>query len=189
MPEHCQYLVADRLGIHRRHDPLTGTRDSLMGLKWWYRVLYSSQLGKKNKSWADGYVYFVVALRRVVLLDEAGRTLDSGSDVLAGDLQVGGELKLQNHLVSVDEGPIPEPLHFASSRPSHAASLPRQEDCGVAAEAPSRDPQRLAAKRIFAILYTKDKQRKTKRWLDGYVLLAPNAVCYIWCSGLLIAGH
>lgn len=141
-----------------------------MALKWSYKVLYSTQLQKKNKSWSDGYLNYVVSLKKAVLLDESGRTLDVLQPVNAGDLQVGGELVMERHVVTVDEGPIDLPFQTTGKvivTPYDGASEP---ECVNQTPAPS-----ITTGAMFAILYSKDKSKKAKKWLDGYVVVGSDA--------------
>ena len=138
-----------------------------MALKWTFKIRYSSQLLKKNKSWTDGYMYYIVGLKKAVLLDESGKTLDVLQPVNAGDLQVGGELLMERYVVTVDEGPFEAPLEKLFKKavdvmaPADDAFEP-ECDLHVSGSSSTTDS-------MFAILYSKDKTKKTKKWLDGYV--------------------
>jgi hypothetical protein len=110
---------------------------------------------------------YIVGLKKAVLLDESGRTLDVFQPVNAGDLQVGGELVMERHVVTVDEGPIDLPFQTTgkamvdSVTPDDDASEP---ECSLQHPAAS-----ITTGAMFAILYSKDKSKKTKKWFDGYV--------------------
>lgn len=130
----------------------------MTSIRWWYRALYSTQLQKKNKSWTDGYIYYIVASKKAVLLDEHGKFLQSIQPVNAGDLQDQRSLTMESYAVTVDGSPIEEPkFHQCEQIESKAKILPSQL---CEAEHVSF---------IRRTLYTKDKVKKAKSWHDGYM--------------------
>lgn len=131
-------------------------------IKWWYRALYSKQIQKKNKTWTDGYIYYLVAIKKAVLLDEHGRVLESLQPVNAGDLQGDRELIMESCVAMVDGDPIPEPGF--NERPSLKPDAVEEVEEVAVKAAP------ITNSIIFhALLYTKDKQKKAKKWHDGHI--------------------
>lgn len=126
-------------------------------------MLYSNQLQKKTKSWTDGYLYYLVARKKAVLLDETGKVLDSVQPANAGDLQGDRELKMESYVVTVDGDPIDEPKGF------NKPALPEVETS-------INSVPKSATSRLYAILYTRDKAKKAKTWHDGHLALNGNMV-------------
>lgn len=133
-------------------------------IKWWYRVLYSAQLQKKSKAWIDGYMYYIVSLKKAVLLDQKGRLLDSYQPVNAGDLQGDRELLMESFVVTVDGDPIDEPAFQKDIKEAEVST-----ECTDAVAAPIGH----APSCYHAILYTKDKRKKNKSWCDGHLSYDP----------------
>lgn len=133
-------------------------------IKWWYRVLYSSQLQKKRKSWSDGYMYYLVASKKAVLLDDGGRSLETHQPVDAGDLQGSRELLMTSYVVTVDGDPIAEPVFEDTKQEAPEALAP---------EALAVSSSTAVGSVLNAILYTKDKLKKLKSWSDGYLSCDP----------------
>jgi hypothetical protein len=134
------------------------------GIKWWYRVLYSAQLQKKSKSWIDGYLYYLVAPKKAVLLDQNGKLLDFFQPVNAGDLQGHRELLMESFVVTIDGDPIDAPAFQKDTKETEVSSA-----CITAVAAPIGH----APSCYHAILYTKDKVKKNKSWCDGHLSYDP----------------
>jgi len=110
---------------------------------------------KKHKTWKDGFLLYLVASRKAVLLDASGKTLESLQPVNAGDLQGGRELMMESFVVVVDGDPIEEP-NFQKETDLKDETAPAAQETGKTST-------------LNLIMYSVDRHKKTKVWKDGYM--------------------
>lgn len=118
-------------------------------------MLHTNQMQKKHKTWKDGFLFYLVASRKAVLVDENGKTLESLQPVNAGDLQGGRELVMESFVVVVDGDPIEEPtFQRETNSKEETAPAPKETD---------------KTSHLNLIMYSLDRNKKNKVWKDGYM--------------------
>lgn len=157
------YLVFDGSSFGQGHllRSTVAPRLRMADIRWWYRVLYSTQLTKKNKSWSDGYVSYIASCKKAFLIDEHGKCLESYQPVNAGDLQDGGSFSMESYCIYVDGERISEPTFEEQKKETIFASITRSVDEIV--------DKAGHVQLIRRLLYTKDKVKKNKTWHDGHL--------------------
>lgn len=134
---------------------------------WTYAVQYALNTAKKHKSFNDGVLKYYPGPRRAVLMDAQEVVIEELLPVMAGGLFPGGQIDLEKHIVIVGDSlaetkkasapkrmvPTSAPLkrHIRSGAiPVHSMPDPPLGDC-------------------HELLYTTDKVKKIKKWIDGKV--------------------
>ncbi|KAI9137551.1 AAA domain-containing protein [Paraphysoderma sedebokerense] len=158
-------------------------------------VLYTSQKHKKAKTWSDGTLKFLKQNSKGILLDERNNRVDSGF-VSEESLRCGNEIEFDRHLIQIESNgkyeersndcavaatEIPKPIVRRFMLPKKSAFKPpiSGEKCAVMPAVSRTNTNELKsdrrlAKTKFTVLYTHQKQKKAKTWLDGFAVYIQN---------------
>jgi len=130
-----------------------------------WAATYTKHVKQKRKAYHDGALLLYPASGRLVLLDDAGDTLESRFLRSSEELSPGAALSFQAHLVDVGE-PEDGPARYTSSSASASAGSSTSRRGGSARARPPSSgrvfPPR--ASRAFA---NPSKSRGRERWGDG----------------------
>jgi len=125
---------------------------------WSFRVLHaplSSHVNPRTAKFQDGIIEYDPEIRKAILRDALDhKQLDWLQPVNAGQLVPDCIFELEHSLIKVVSGPIVNGAPVQEENKSNVAVLKNQTEA--------------TASSIFAIIYTKDKVKKSKAWIDGY---------------------
>jgi len=131
-----------------------------------WAATYTKHVKQKRKAYHDGALLLYPASGRLVLLDDAGDTLESRFLRSSEELSPGAALSFQAHLVDVGE-PEDGPARYASSSASASAAGSRASRRGGGARARPPSSGRVFPPRASRAFANPSKSRGCERWGDG----------------------
>lgn len=134
---------------------------------WCYSVQYALNTVKKHKTFNDGILKYYPGPRKAVLMNSQEEVIEELMPVMAGGLFPGGQIDLEQHIVIVGDSLTETKKESAPKRPAQTnAPLKRHiRSTTIPIHSIPNTPQG----DCHELLYTTDKVKKIKKWIDGKV--------------------